>query len=70
MSSSLWLSIEPSPSEIRLLLAVPQSGTALKARLPPRPARPRALAMLMEALSSVPPPLARCARCRRLGRAA
>lgn len=52
MSSSLWRSIEPSPSEIRLLLAVPQSGISLKARLPPRPARPRALAMLMEALSS------------------
>jgi hypothetical protein len=52
MSSSLWLSIEPCSSEIRLLLAVPHRGTALKARLPPRPAHPRALPMLMGALSS------------------
>jgi len=47
----LWLSIEPGKSEVRLLLSEPSAGTALKARLPPEPADPRALMMLLEALS-------------------
>ncbi len=48
--SSLWLSIEPLPSMTRLLLSEANGGEALKARLPPIPAQPRALAMLLEAL--------------------
>ena len=48
--SSLWLSIEPLPSMTKLLLSEASGGTALKARLPPTPADPRALAMLLEAL--------------------
>lgn len=34
------------------MLSVPEVGATLKARLPPRPAHPRALSRLMEALSS------------------
>jgi hypothetical protein len=47
----LWLSIEPGKSEVRVLLSEPSAGTSLKARLPPEPADPRALMMLLEALS-------------------
>jgi hypothetical protein len=50
--SSLWLSIEPSSSALSLLLSAPRVGTSLKARLPPRPAHPRALALTLEALAS------------------
>jgi hypothetical protein len=50
--SSLWLSIEPSPSALTLLLSAPRLGTSLRARLPPRPAHPRALALTLEALAS------------------
>jgi len=48
--SSLWLSIEPLPSMTRLLLSEASGGPSLKARLPPTPAQPRAVAMLLEAL--------------------
>lgn len=52
MSSPLWIAIEPLSSETRLVLSVPLSGTALKARLPPLPAHPRALMMFLESLSA------------------
>lgn len=52
MPSPLWMSIEPRPSEVRLMLSEPSKGTSLKALLPTPPAHPRALAMLLEALSA------------------
>lgn len=52
MSSPLWMSIEPLTAEVRLMLSDPTAGTTLKARLPAPPAHPRALAMLLEALSA------------------
>jgi hypothetical protein len=52
MSSPLWLSIEPCPEEVRLMLSEPGAGTVLKARLRTPPAHPRALGMLLEALST------------------
>ena len=48
--SSLWMSIEPTPNHTRLLLSRSSSGIALKALLPPTPAQPKALALLLEAL--------------------
>jgi hypothetical protein len=48
--SSLWLSIEPTPSETRLLLSRSNFGVVLQAKLPPIPAQPKALAQLLEAL--------------------
>ena len=50
-SLPLWMSLEPDTREVRLLLSEPSAGTSLKARLPPEPADPRALMMLLEALS-------------------
>lgn len=50
-SLPLWLCIEPAATEVRLLLSEPSAGTSLKARLPTQPADPRALMMLLEALS-------------------
>jgi hypothetical protein len=52
MSTPLWLAIEPLSQETRLILAVPISGIALKARLPAMPAHPRAVTMLLESLSA------------------
>src|SRR5437867_2624476 len=52
MCSPLWLSIEPRPQEVRLMLTEPGKGTVLKARLQTPPARPQALGMLLEALSA------------------
>ena len=52
MSTPLWMSIEPLRNETRLFLTAPMTGTALKARLPKMPAHPRAIVMLMEALSA------------------
>jgi hypothetical protein len=49
---SLWLSIEPTPSETRLLLSCSNFGVVMKARLPPMPAHPHALAQLLEALAA------------------
>jgi hypothetical protein len=48
--SSLWMSIEPNPICTRLLLSRASSGIDLKALLPPMPAQPKALALLLEAL--------------------
>ena len=52
MPTPLWMSIEPRGSEIRLLLSEPAVGTKLKARLPSPPRHPRALPMLLEAVSA------------------
>lgn len=52
MSSLLWMSIEPRPQEVRLMLTEPEKGTVLKARLRTPPSHPRALGMLLEALSA------------------
>lgn len=51
MPQPLWMSIEPRPREVRLLLTEAAVGTSLKARLPP-PAHARALPTLLEALSA------------------
>jgi hypothetical protein len=52
MSTPLWMAIEPLSSETRLVLTVPISGIALKARLPSLPAHPRAVMMLLESISA------------------
>ena len=52
MPLPLWMSIEPCCSEVRLLLSEPAVGTRLKARLPSPPSHPRAVPMLLEALSA------------------
>lgn len=51
MSLPLWMSIEPVGPEVRMMLTVPSSGTVLKARFPSRPAHPRAVISLLEAVS-------------------
>jgi hypothetical protein len=48
--SSLWLSLEPEGSSLRLALSLSASGSVLRARLPLQPAQPRALPLLLEAL--------------------
>jgi len=50
--SLLWVTIEPGYDETRLLLTCGQIGAVLRARLPPVPAQPRAMAALLEALSA------------------
>ncbi len=50
--SPLWMSIDPDHEETRLMLTEARTGTALRARLPPVPRQPRALAQLLEALSA------------------
>jgi len=50
--SILWMSIEPDEDETRLMLTEARIGAALRARLPPVPQQPRALAMLLEAISA------------------
>lgn len=50
--SFLWMTIDPDEDETRLMLTEAQVGTALRARLPPVPRQPRALAQLLEALSA------------------
>ena len=52
MFTPLWMTIEPSGSDIRLMLSEPSLGTRLKARLPSPPHDPRALGRLLEALSA------------------
>lgn len=52
MSSPLWMAIEPLAQETRLILTVPLTGMSLKARLPALPAHPRAVMMLLEAVSA------------------
>ena len=50
--SPLWMSIDPGHNETRLMLTEARVGAALRARLPPVPRQPRALAQLLEALSA------------------
>jgi hypothetical protein len=50
--SPLWMSIDPDHDETRLMLTEARVGAALRARLPPVPRQPRALAQLLEALSA------------------
>ena len=47
--SPLWMTIEPHPSEVRLVLTEPGSGPSLKAWLP-LPSQARAVPRLLEAL--------------------
>lgn len=49
--SPLWITIEPTASEVRLMLTEPGLGPKLKARLP-LPAQARAVPALLEALST------------------
>ena len=50
--SPLWMSIDPGHDETRLMLTEARVGAALRARLPPVPRQPRALAQLLSALSA------------------
>jgi hypothetical protein len=50
-SPLLWMSIEPTGTETRLMLSVAGTSTSIKARLPAVPAHPRALMTMLEALS-------------------
>ena len=50
--SPLWMSIDLDHDETRLMLTEARRGPALRARLPPVPRQPRALAQLLEALSA------------------
>lgn len=50
--SLLWMSIDPDHEETRLMLTEAGVGAALRARLPPVPKQPRALAQLLEALAA------------------
>jgi len=52
MFTPLWMTIEPTGSDIRLMLSEPSLGTRLKARLPSPPHDPRALGRLLESLSA------------------
>jgi hypothetical protein len=45
----LWMTIEPQPHEVRLVLTEPSLGPSLKAHLP-LPSEARAVPMLLEAL--------------------
>ena len=51
MTTSLWVGIDPYPTETRILAMTGPGETILKARLTPRPQHPRAVATLLEALS-------------------
>jgi hypothetical protein len=51
MMESLWVGIDPHPTETRILAMAGPSETLLKARLRPHPQHPRAAAILLEALS-------------------
>jgi hypothetical protein len=46
----LWMTIEPRPTEVRILLTEPSAGPSLKARLP-LPAQARAVPHLLESLA-------------------
>jgi hypothetical protein len=50
--SILWMTIDPDEDETRLMLTEARVGSALRARLPPVPRQPRALAQLLEAISA------------------
>lgn len=47
----IWMTIEPRPTEVRLVVTEPGAGPSLKARLPLPAPRSRALVLLLEALS-------------------
>lgn len=51
MSLPLWMTIEPTGSETRLMLTTPARGTALKARLPSNPCHGRAVVSLLESIA-------------------
>jgi hypothetical protein len=48
----IWMTIEPGPTEVRLMLTEPGAGPSLKARLPSPPPHSRALVLLLEAISA------------------
>ena len=48
---SLWVGIDPHPTETRILAMAGPGEILLKARLRPHPQHPRAAAILLEALS-------------------
>jgi hypothetical protein len=50
--SVLWMTVDPDENETRLMLTEARVGAVLRARLPPVPRQPRALAQLLEALSA------------------
>jgi len=50
--SLLWMTIEPSYDETRLMLTAAGQGAVLRARLPPVPRQPGSLGALLEALSA------------------
>lgn len=47
----IWMTIEPCPTEVRLMLTEPGLGPSLKARLPSPSPHSRAPVLLLEALS-------------------
>jgi hypothetical protein len=48
----IWMTIEPRPTEVRLLVTEPGAGPSLKAQLPLPPPDSRALVLLLEAVSA------------------
>lgn len=50
--SFLWMTIDPDEDETRLMLTEARVGSALRARLPPVPRQPQALAQLLGAISA------------------
>jgi hypothetical protein len=60
---SLWVCIDPSPTETRVLAQAGSRETLLKARLRPIPQHPRAPALLLEALALWQGTPARAALC-------
>lgn len=48
---SIWVGIDPSPTETRVLALAGPGETLLKARLGPRPSNDRAPGLLLEALA-------------------
>jgi hypothetical protein len=50
--STLWVTIDPDEDETRLMVTEARLGSALRARLPPLPRQPKALAQLLEAISA------------------
>lgn len=50
--SSLWVSLQPDKSELRVSMSRQSSGPLLRARLPLTPKQPQALLGLLEAVSN------------------
>jgi hypothetical protein len=48
--SPLWMSVQPSSEEVRLMLTEPGKGPVLKARLPSPPQDVRAMGQLLEVI--------------------